>query len=535
MLAGAPPVDARDLRVAARHRRWSPAATGVVAGLATFALYAATGSRGVEWQDPGIHQYRILTGLVESPVGLALSHPLHHWLGRLVLQVPLGDPIHRLNLLSGLCGAAAVGALAGLLVRLTRSPLAAGFAAAALALTHSFWQMSTFTETYTLAAMLMTIEWALLLGYVRTQRPIWLVAVLAVNGLHVADHLLGLLTLATYVVLLLVLLVRGRIGLGWLLAAAGAWLLTASPYGALIVAHWQRSGDLGETLGSAFFGGNAQKMGWRGDVLNTHLSWAQTKLAVLTFGYCFPSLTGLLAAVGLFRRVRGRRRVFRWVLLGQTVLICAFVGRYPIKDLYTYFVPVCAVTALWFGWGLAALLRRWRSGTGRRWLVLLLTVNALLPLPVYYYFPIIAERHGWLRGQLRHIPFRNEYRHFFQPWRIGEHSAATFATNALEQIGPGGWLLADNTTACPVAVTALLYGGPPGARVYWFRDCATAPGTPPLTDADLLAHVRNGGRVLAMPLGSVAQLIKPPLTIDKSAPLWQIVYTPPDSSPAAAP
>ena len=85
---------------------------------------------------------------------------------------------------------------------------------------------------------------------------------------------------------------------------------------------------------------------------------------------------------GLLRRVRGRRRVFRWVLLGQTVLIFAFVGRYKIPDVYKYFVPICALTALWFGWGVAGLLHRWRSGAGRRCLVLLLTANALLPLAV---------------------------------------------------------------------------------------------------------------------------------------------------------
>jgi hypothetical protein len=432
-------------------------------------------------------------------------------------------------------GAAAVGVLTGVLVCLTRRPLAAGFAAAALALAHAYWQMSAMTETYTLAAMLMTIEWACLLGYVRTQRPFWLVAVLAVNGLHVADHLLGVLPLTTYALLLLVLVVRSRVRVGWVLAAAGAWVLTASPYWTLIVAHWQRTGDLGATLRSAFFGGSTLVRGWSGDVLNTSISLAQVKLAALTFGYCFPSLTGLVALAGFFRRVSGRRRVFRWVLLGQTVLICGFVGRYPIKDLYTYFVPVCAVTALWFGWGVAAILRRWRTGPGRRWLVLCLLANAVLPLPVYYCFPIVAARYGWLRGQFRHIPYRDEYRHFFQPWRCGEHSAATFAANVLEQIGAGGWLLADNTTAFPTAITQKLYGGPPDARVYWFRDCLTEARLGPLSNAELLARVRAGERVLVTPSGAVAGLITPPLALDKSTPIWRVVYAPPDSNPATSP
>ncbi|MBP7747906.1 MAG: DUF2723 domain-containing protein [Phycisphaerae bacterium] len=516
-------IAARDLRVAGPRRRLSPAVVGLAAGLAALVLYAATGSRGVEWQDSGIHQYRILTGRIESPLGLALSHPLHYWLGRLMLRVPLGDPIHKLNLLSGLCGAAAVGVLAGVLTRLTRSALAAGFAAAAVGLAHAFWQMSALTETYTLAAMLMTIEWALLLGFVHSQRPIWLVGVLAVNGLQVADHLLGLFPLLSYVVLLAVLVVRGRVRPGWLVVAAGVWLLTASCYWTLVLAHWQRTGDLAETVRSALFGGSARTTGWTGNVLNVQMSLAQIKLVTFAFIYCFPCATAAVACVGLLRRARGRRRIFHWVLLGQTLLICVFVGRYRIPDVYKYFVPICAVTALWFGWGVAGMLRRWRVGPGRWWLLGLLTANALLPVVVYFCFPILAASHGWLAGQLRDIPYRDEYQHFFRPWRHSGRGAATLASSAMEQLGSGGWLIGDNTTAFPVAITYLVQGGPPAVRVYWFRECLTDPAQPPLTDDELGAHVRGGGRVLLVPSALIERQIPPPLEIDKSQPLWRVV------------
>ena len=66
-------------------RRGAPVRAGLVAGIAALVLYAATGARDVEWQDPGIHQYRVLTGRLEHPLGLALSHPLHFWAGRAAL------------------------------------------------------------------------------------------------------------------------------------------------------------------------------------------------------------------------------------------------------------------------------------------------------------------------------------------------------------------------------------------------------------------------------------------------------------------
>lgn len=53
----------------------SPVRIGVAAFAAALALYLATCSRGVNWQDSGMHQYRILTGMLENPLGLALSHP----------------------------------------------------------------------------------------------------------------------------------------------------------------------------------------------------------------------------------------------------------------------------------------------------------------------------------------------------------------------------------------------------------------------------------------------------------------------------
>lgn len=512
-------IAARDLRVSGPRRRLSPVAVGLTAGLAALVLYGVTSARGVEWQDSGIHQYRILTGQVSHPLGLALAHPLYYWLGRAALHIPLGGPLARLNLLSSVCGAIGVGVLSALLTRLTRSYVSAGLAAATLALAHAYWQMSALTESYTLAAAALSIEWTLLLCYARTRQPAWLMAVFAVNGLHVADHLLGLLALATYGVLLLDRVIRRRMAAPWLAVAALVWLVTAAPYWTLVLASYQQTGDLVGTLRSAFFGGSARTTGWSDSVLNLGLSAAQARMVVLTFGYCFPSAAGLVALVGLWWPANSRRRLFRRVLLAQTVIIGVFVARYTIKDLYTYFVPVCMLTAFWFGCGVAWLLRRVRR---RRWVTGLLVLNALLPLLVYAYFPLIAQQRGWLKGQLRDAPYRDEYRAFFRPWRVDDDSAARFAHQALAELGDRGWLIGDNTTAFPVAITYLVQGGPPTVRVYWFRECLTDPTRPPLTDEELAAHVRDGGRVLLVPSALVERQIPPPLEIDKTQPLWRV-------------
>jgi hypothetical protein len=507
-------------------------AVGLTAGLLALALYCATCGRGVEWQDSGIHQYRILTGQLNHPLGLALTHPLHYWIGRALAQWPLGSLPLRLNLLSSVCGAIGVGVLAGLVVRVTRSRFAAGIAAASLALAHSYWQMSAVTETYTLAAALMTIEWALLWRFVRTARAAWLVAVFAVNGLHVADHLLGLLPLSVYGIFLLVLLVRRRITLASVATACIAWLITAAPYWTLVVTQWQQSGDFAATLRSALFGGGLQQ-DFSHEVLNTQVSTGQLRLAALAFGYCFPSAAILLALLGLLRRTSGRRRLFRRLMLAQTIVIAAFVARYSIKDIYTYFVPVCAITAFWIGCGVVRLVQR-RPGTpARKWVAALLIANALLPPFVYCAFPLIAAQRGWMRSQLRHIPGRNEYFHFFRPWRCADHSAADFAGAALTTARPTGWILADSTTAFPIAVTALIDPEPPRVRVYWtVRPCLVPPRGAPFSAAALSAEFAAGGRIFAAPSPEIAPLLPSDAMIETREPLWQILPAAATSAPS---
>ncbi len=537
--------------------------TGVAAGLAALTLYAVTGARGAEWQDSGIHQYRILTGRLEHPAGLALVHPLHYWLGRMALAVPVGDPLHRLNLLSGVAGAVGVGVLAGLVTRLTVRASAGLFAGATLAVAHSYWQMSAITETYTVAAALLTIEWALLAAYVRTTRLRWLVAVFAVNGLHTADHLLGLLSLATYGVLLIEGVVRRRVPPGWVAACAVAWMAGAAPYWVLVVQAGAASGEWVATMRSALFGGGTGSPGWEAAVLNVHPTGRQLLMALLALGYCFPSAALPLGVYGLMRRVTSRRRLWRRVLRAQTVIIVVFVARYSIKDVYTYFVPVCAVVALWVGIGAGALLRprqrrsassppiRGRSagagqgrrlgpgnrepGTGNRGprpaLVLaVLLLNVALPPAMYAAFPRLAEARGWLRGQMRDVPLRNEYDYLLQPWRAGANSPRALAAAAFDAAGDDGWVLADSTTAFAIALLRPEPAGgqdrgrraTDGPRVFWLRHDLTRPDWPVLSDEELLGHAARGGRIIAIPAREIEAQVPEGLVLLRDPPLWRV-------------
>ena len=97
-------------------------------------LYASTASRGLQWQDSGLHIWRIVTGELLHPLGLALSHPLHHWIGRFVVTFDLIEPCFAITLISSVAAALAVANTYGCVLTLTRSRMAGVFAAVSLGL-----------------------------------------------------------------------------------------------------------------------------------------------------------------------------------------------------------------------------------------------------------------------------------------------------------------------------------------------------------------------------------------------------------------
>ena len=128
--------------------------------VAALALYVLTANRGVQWQDSGWQQYRIVTGQIGHPYGLALTHPLQFLLGWLAIRaLPMLEPAFAITLVSALAGAVAVAGVAALVRLLTGRVGPAVLAAVALLFAHTFWRHATITESYTIVAALLTLEW----------------------------------------------------------------------------------------------------------------------------------------------------------------------------------------------------------------------------------------------------------------------------------------------------------------------------------------------------------------------------------------
>ncbi len=251
--------------------------------LAAAVLYITTCAPGPLWQDSGVYQYRIWHNDIEGRLGLALSHPLFHIIGIVVKRIPIGEFAYRVNLISAVAAALTIANLFLLLRLWLGRILPALFAAATLALSHTFWRHAVITETYTLYAALLSAELLMLLQYVRTKRIGFLYLLGFFNGLAIANHMFAAVACICYLVFLIVLLVKKQIRIKHIGIITLLWIAGAVPYEYLIIKSIIRTGNLTATLASAVFGSS-----WQRNVLNVSLSAGLVKENMIFFVYNFP-------------------------------------------------------------------------------------------------------------------------------------------------------------------------------------------------------------------------------------------------------
>jgi hypothetical protein len=435
----------------------SVAARYLAVFLAATALYAVSCAPGALWQDSGLIQYRVWHNDIEGFLGLAISHPLYYIIAIGAGHVPLGEFAHRVNLVSAIAAAVAVANLY-LLVRLWLGrDFPAVIAAATLALSHTFWQHASIAESYTLWTALFLAELIMLLQYTRTGKVGWLYLLGLLNGLAIAVHMLASIALVCYAAFIVVLLARKTIRASDLAVIAGLWILGALPYEYLIVRNVLHSGDLAGTLASAAFADR-----WRGDVLNTHLSWKIVKENLLFLVLNFPTPNALLVVAGLIAlRKVGPTRAFRNIVAALLVLFLAFASRYTVADRYAFFIPFYAVVAILIGLGVHELTARMH----RKAIPCTIALCSLLPIGVYAVAPVLAQRMNVPIRTRGDIAYRNDYEYFLRPWKTGDAGPERFAAEALACAEPNAVIYADTTTVGPLLYMQQVHGLRPDLKI----------------------------------------------------------------------
>jgi len=353
---------------------------GLALFLGAFALYALTAQRGLGWGDSGEFQYRIFTlgaeGVLKGCDSFATAHPLYIVLCKLLCSTPF-----QVTLVSSFFGAVAV-ALFYLLSR--------NFALAVLlALAHGLWWLSTVSEVYTLSLAFFAAELLALKRLRETGSPCALIALAAINGLHLELHNIALLALPVYVGVAADRLLRTRRSV--LFVGALTWILFAGFWLWSFVA-----------LGPAnvLWGGYGAQVLTLKPILPAAIP---LNLALGALSLAVPLLLAARAAVrpGYFRRNAV------WIALFAIHFL--FWSTYFIVSQFTFVLPSLL---------LAGLLAREVELPWRR-AALLSAVQVALPILLWGVLAAV----GFPSEYRAQHPGRNDPAYFALPWHVTDDSA----------------------------------------------------------------------------------------------------------------
>jgi hypothetical protein len=367
-----------------------------VAALATlfaFLVYLRTLAPTITWHNDGADGGDLIAAVVTGGVPHPTGYPTYLLLGSLFAHLPLGDLAYRLNLMSAVAAAGAVGLLClANAATLPQVPwpagasqgggnlreggvepvggswvarLAAGVAALTFAFSSILWSQAVIAEVYALNAFLVALSCTLAL-YARATAQGWLWVVTAwVFGLGLGNHLS------------LALLAPAGLVLFWSSCKKPGFLEKPGFYLVRLIV----------VMGVAFLAGLAvyvvlptraahqPAVNWGGADTWAGFVWLVSGrlYAPLAFGLPLAYLPGrLLAAASLLCRqvawwgvpvaVIGLRALWthdRPLALSSAlgfVATTTYAVGYNTTDSYVYLIPAALILAFWMAWGLGDIL-----------------------------------------------------------------------------------------------------------------------------------------------------------------------------------
>ena len=374
----------------------------------------------------------------------AWDHPLYVMLAQLVAPLPVATLAWRINAISAVTAAGAITALFLVGVKMTGDRRAAALAAAALAVSHTFWFQAVTAEVYAIHALFMFV----LIGFALygpedvSLRMRFAIAVMA--GLATANHVLFLLTIATALACSPRSALRcgGRelaVVSGGLLLGFAPWLiqfLRMSRIGGLLATVQAATGlpVLADRLWTASLGNSLMN-------LVEYVAWLMYQFTP------FGLAVGILGFVQLRRRSPG---AFRLLLALFTVHV-SFSANYQVADRYTFHVFSYVVFAQAMAAGFAKLFTVIDAlALGRRRLHIAAaaaTVVAVLsPVAVYTVTPHALRAAGFDDAAVGIPPVgtggRDGIEYFMNPNHRGDDSAERFGRNTLAGLARSALVIA---------------------------------------------------------------------------------------------
>ncbi len=413
---------------------WSAAFMGVLV------LYLFTLAPGLVWQDQGDYQLQAARLSLNREGDVVRVHPLYiltaHVLGRFT---PM-DYALAANFVSAIFSAVAAANVYLIVLFLTKHRWAALLSTCLLCFSHTFWFVGVQAQSYSMSNAAMTGGVLLTTAYIDSGKTRYLYLMGLVFGLGISAHIMSQLAFGVIFIWMLSGYARGRLGLGVILKVAASWAAGAFLLWLVIWIEYQRSGELGATIGSAIWGR------WGEAVFNFGQLGRLVKRSVLFFVLNFPTPLVLLSAAGIYLSSRKlwRLSIVR-LLLVITILYVLFAIRYDVPNQNHFFLPMYVMVSIYAGIGYAMMF----SGRGKLWIILSGVMILLMPA-TYPLLARLAKERQFALGTRRPIPYRDVYNYYLIPWQQDQRGPRRFAEQVFDSLPENAWVFADSTTIPPL-------------------------------------------------------------------------------------
>lgn len=401
---------------------------GLLAAALSLGLYVWTLAPGPVWGDSASLALQVHYG--GGGLGTAGDHALFVALGTVFAWLP-GDLARNVNLASAFAAAVAVGLVQLIGSRLGGSAFAGFAAAAALAVSHAFWQHAVMAEVYTLNAAFVALLIFFLLRWRDRGMPGGaLLVAAAVFALGLTNHLVLASLLPGMAVFVLVSRPPGRPTLLAMAAGVAALVLCAlfiSPFHQALVKVWYGPPTIAEYfMPPAHARDLPREIAFYGVYLFYQFPFAGLAL-------------GLVGIRGLLRR-DPRAALFLLVALGANALVFVKTTEWASPSTkYVFYIADYVVFAIFVGVGAGQAAARF----GRQ--VILATLVAC-PVLLYNILPPVMHRLGvHVVPEAHRRPYLDDVAFFLNPSGQGDDAPGRYAESVFAAVAPGGQVIADYT------------------------------------------------------------------------------------------
>jgi len=331
----------------------------ILVSLFALVLYVKTLAPTVMWYDMGEYQ----TASYFLGIAHNTGYPLYLLLGKLFTFIPIGDIAYRVNLMSAFFGAATIFMTHLLVCRLTRSKTSAFLSALTFSLTSTLWNNATWAEVYNLNSFLSVVILYFLILWLEEDQNWQINMAVGVFGLSLGNHRLILGVGLGFG--LMYLYNRLYINKSWswweILRLIGYFVLGFSIHlylpirsfqGAPVL--WAEVSDFSTFINMVTTGYSQSQSFFNpfGDLNRIRIMFKMLTVFPMYEWTLIGLLIGMFGAYWNF--VKSRVLFFiEVVILGFTVVM---VSVYGIHDIFNYYHPIYFVFAIWFGFGVMAIL-----------------------------------------------------------------------------------------------------------------------------------------------------------------------------------